>query len=273
MTFDEYISNPMGKNTAVMSARSMYMDKYSKQWDELKVRENGTIMYHLYKDKEDYYIHFKIPSEASKKLHYDTIVRFFLLVDDKKPEMERTLSHYQVQFYSNDPSFVYTFAYAFKTKKLLIKDLYFKMSQLALKEPAKIKNPKNEIGYVKTIFFAYLEMKHLGLFNKNKWEVIATKYNKSVWNNTVDHADDKLLDSDNIHKAVQQEKKLDDQSKKINRFENNDKNVTNNSKTSELKSPNIPNYGHFKNSGPAKFEKLVKKVNTSFGNFIKKPKN
>lgn len=253
MTFDEWISNPQGKGSAVMSNKVMYQNMYTNQWDAIRLRENGLIVYHLYKDKEDYYAHFKIPSGINENFYYDAVIRFYPPSGDKSCTMEKTLRNYLFQCYSNDPSFVYTFAYAYKSHKLLVKDLYDKMSPLALKEPAKIKNPKNEVGYVKSIYFTYIEMKHLELFNKVRWES-ATKYNKSVWNNTIEHADDKIRKSREVTSAnAKTKKKAED----IEKRKNNEFKKSSTPINSKFKSPNIHNFGHFKSAGIAKFKRTI----------------
>lgn len=194
MTFEEYIKNPMGIKSSVITNRGMYEQMYTEKWDALKVRENGFIRHVLYQIKEDYYIHLYIPSETIKNFYYDVIIRFYLPKDKTSNAGESTLAHYETQFYSNDPSFVYTFAHAFKVHGLFIKDLESKMSQQALKDRPEIKNPHDDIGYVKAFYFAYLEMKEQKLFLKANWKFKTKPYSKSVWLNTVQHADDKVAD-------------------------------------------------------------------------------
>lgn len=261
MTFDEWISNPQGKGSAVMPNRIMYQNMYTNQWDTIRLRENGLIMYHLYKDNEDYYVHFKIPSGINEHFYYDTVIRFYPPSGDKKCTMERTIRNYQFQCYSNDPAFVFTYAYAYKSHKLLVKDLYDKMSPLALKEPAKVRNPKNEIGYVKSVYFAYIEMKHLELFSKSKWD-LAKKYNKSVWRDTVEHADDKIRKSRELVSANAKTKKKDEDYEKRKNTEFKKTSVPINSK---FKSPNIHNFGHFKADGIGKFKKTIQSSISNLG--------
>lgn len=193
MTFDEYIKNPMGTKSSVMSNRQMYRDMYTEKWGAITVRENGIINYKLYKAGDDYYIHFKIPSEIVPKFYYDTVIRLYSR-DRKLTGTIKSLSAHDVQFFSNDPNFIYTFAHAFKKAGLLISDLEFKINPINIKTKAIEKNPKDEIGYVKSLYFAYLAMKSLNLFSKSQWEAVSTPYTKSVWKSTVEHADDKIRD-------------------------------------------------------------------------------
>ena len=207
MTYDEYIQNPMGKKNAVMSNREMYRLMYTNKWNAIKLRENGFIKYELYSGKNEYFVHMKIPSEVVPKFYYDTIIRFYIPDGKASLGMERTISNYSVQFYSNDPSFVFTFAHAFKKNDLLIKDLEPKMSKLAIREKAEEKNPRDQVGYVKSLYFAYLEMRSLNLFAKTRWEGIAKPYAKTVWKNTVTHADDKVADRQEQGAALAKKKK------------------------------------------------------------------
>ena len=192
MTFDEYISNPMGKKNAVFSQREVFREIYTKKLDAILVREVGKVKYQLYYDKKNskYYIHFKIPSEPIKDFYYDTVIEFY--TKDHGISIGKSLSKYDVKFYSNDPSFVFTFAHAMKKNDMFIKDLEPRMAKKALKEVGKEKNPKDEVGYVKSIFFAYLLMKNYGLFAKVQFESYAKPYNKKELLNTVTQAEEKV---------------------------------------------------------------------------------
>ena len=79
ITFNQYISNPMGKNNAIMSSSSREFMKmrYKKKFDNLMLRENGKIEFHLYTAPNNvYWIYVKIPSEVVKKFYYDVLIKF-----------------------------------------------------------------------------------------------------------------------------------------------------------------------------------------------------
>ena len=264
-TFDAYINNPGGKGSSFIPNKELIRQTFTQQWDDLRLRENGLIMYHMYTDAKDFYIHFKIPSGLIDKFYYDVVIRFY--PKDSTQAMEKSLSNYAVQFYSNDPNFVFTFCYAYKSNGLFIKDLEPRMSKLALKQPAKIKNPRNEVGYVKTIYYAYLEMKRNDLFQKGRWENRASKYSKSVWNTTVAHADDKIKDAQELQEAKRKEdKKLKAKERNANaEFERKSSNNIKNN----FKSPNIKDFGHFKAPTPNKLGVVTKTIPKGFGHFKK----
>ena len=191
-SFKDYINNPLGNKNAVFSAREMYKNMYTEKFNLIMVRENSKIDYYLYKDDKkennNYYIHLKIPSERLQGFYYDVFIQF---IPTKTSELENTLDNYIVKFFSNDPSFVYTFAHSFIKNEMFVNDMKSKMSKIAVKRNADIKNPDNQIGYVKSLYFSYLFMKMRGLFNKVHYES-AEKYYKSRVLSNIDDADEKM---------------------------------------------------------------------------------
>lgn len=166
-TFEQYMRNPLGKNNPLYNAavKEAIRTDYSRRLNFILVRENSKIDYTWYEDAKHntYYCHLKIPSETVPHFYYDVVIKFF--ADSDVAEGGRNLEHYYVQFFSNDPSFVYSFANAMIANDLFIKDLKPRMSKLAVKKPAKEKNPQGFTGYVKTIYFAYLFLKERNLLN------------------------------------------------------------------------------------------------------------
>lgn len=165
MTFDQYIQNPMGVKNAVISNREMYRTMYTEKLNKILVRESGKVVYYLYKSNKKYYAYLKIPSEVVPNFYYDVIIEFSEPKDGIKIT-DRTLRNYEARFYSNDPSFVFTFAHAFIKNGMFLDSFKDKMSKEAVKQNADEKNPTNQIGYVKSLYFAYLIMNQRGLFNK-----------------------------------------------------------------------------------------------------------
>lgn len=189
MTFSEYISNPAGVKNSVYSHREMYMAMYTDKLNKILVRENGDIKYEFFKSKDKYYIYFKIPSEVVDKFYYDVVVEFY--PKDVASSLKKTLKDYCVRFFSNDPAFVYTFAHAFIKNDMFIKDLEPRMTKDVIKHKAEERNPKDEIGYVKSIFFAYLIMENRGLFNKIKFD-FCPEYDKKYLLSKIMNADEKI---------------------------------------------------------------------------------
>lgn len=268
ITIQDYINNPSGNKNSVWNYRSMYRELYSAKFGKILVRESGKFKYKLYKDKDTYYAHIKVPSEVVPNFYYDTVIMFYPGKGFTKNSIN--LKKYNVNFYSNDPAFVYTFAHSFLKNNIFIKDLIPRMSKEAVIKAAKEKNPKNEVGYVKSIYLAYLWMEREDLFNANRY---ADKYSKRELLKNVEHADKKCKDreiaGEKIRKEKLEEKKKQREANKVkpiqtvgptpsgpivnNNFNHNKIISTNKSKTTQTVrnskvSKNIskgPNFKHF----------------------------
>lgn len=216
MTFDGYIQNPMGKDNAVISNRVMYRNLYTEKLDKILVREAGKIDIKAYHVGKRYICYLKIPSEVVPKFYYDVLIEF----TTPKGEMIGTdLKSYNVKFYSNDPSFVYTFAHAFIKNGLFIKDFENKMSKKAIKDVAKEKNPNNQVGYVKSLYFAYLIMSKRGLFSKTRY---VDKYSESYLKREIMHADKKIQERQEAAEKISKDRRKErEKIKKISSPSNN----------------------------------------------------
>lgn len=203
MTFDQYIQNPMGKENAVISNRTMYRNLYQEKLDKILVREAGNVEIKAYHVGKRYICYLKIPSEVVPKFYYDVLIEF------RPPKgilPEADLKKYLVRFWSNDPSFVYTFTHAFIKNDLFIKDFTDKMSKKAVKERAKEKNPAEQVGYVKSIYFSYLIMSKRGLFSKTRY---VDKYSESALKREIMHADKKIKERQEAAEKINAAKRKD----------------------------------------------------------------
>jgi hypothetical protein len=187
MTLKQYIQNPAGTKASVISNRKMYEDLYRDKWGKIMTRENGHLDYALYIDKTKYIAHIKIPSEQIEDFYYDIVFVF-----DHPGTIVSKLDDCETLFFSNDPSFNYTFAHAFKKHKMTIKELEGKMAKVALKKSPKEKNPDDVIGYVKTFYFAYIFLSEKGLLNKARFKAEAKPINWRVFNKLIEQTEDKI---------------------------------------------------------------------------------
>lgn len=229
MTFEEYIKNPMGDKNSVITQREMFRTLYSEKLDKVLVREANHIDYKIYNNKDTIYIHMKVPSEVVDKFYYDVVMKF---IQNKKiiNTGYDNLDNCQVRFYSNDPAFVFTFAHAFIKNDLFINELKPKMSKQAVKETAKEKNPKNQIAYVKSLYFAYLIMKSKGLFNFHRARAESIPYNETYLLSQIESADIKIEKRQEAGKELS--RKRNEEVKKIK--DNNKKNLNQSSSSSEV---------------------------------------
>ena len=256
MSFDKYIDNPSGGAT-VITNRNMYKDMYKSKFDRVLLRESGKIEWKAYysNDGQDsYYIYIKVPSEVVEKFYYDVVIRLFTTENKKKSNVN--LREYAVEFYSNDPAFVYTFAHAFSKNHLFIKDLEPKMSKTALRDAAKVKNPKDNVWYVKSLYFAYLAMERYHLFNKTIINQRGKKYDKRELLSLITHSTEKVEERQRAQEKINKEKT---KSKKIER---KDKDLL----TKQSKSTNIT-----KTSMVSKTSKNTNKVKSTKRTSMKRP--
>ena len=207
MSFDRYIDNPSGG--AVFTNRNMYKAMYKAKFDTILVREQGHIDFKVFKseDAQDaYYIYMKIPSEVISNFYYDVVVKLY--TNDNAKKNGAVLRNYAAQFFSNDPAFVYTFAHTFVVNHLFVEELKTKMIKRAYKENATVKNPKNNVWYVKSLYFAYLTMEKYGLFHRSMLNQHSQKYRKNDLLQLITPSDVK------INNRQREQEKLDAQKRK-----------------------------------------------------------
>lgn len=253
MNFDKYIDNPSG-GSSVITNRAMYKEMYKNKFNTVLLREQGKIVYDIYKtsdNNDSYFIHMKIPSEVISNFYYDVVIRLYTTVNSKKAST--SLRSYAVQFYSNDPAFVYTFVHAFSKNKIFIEDLASKMSKAALDNRAKIKNPKDDIWYVKSLFFAYLTMEKYDLFNRGNLDRNAKKYSKKDLLSQITHADKKIQDRQDEQAKLDKKKQQENAAKR--------KRSTNEEKPSSF--GRVSTIRHSKNSKTTKSTSTTKTTKSS----------
>lgn len=207
MTFKEYINNPTQTNV-MNAAREMYRNMYIEKYNALMVREKGNFEYTLYKGKGKSYIYIKIPSEVVPKFYYDVVIEFTI------GNLTKSLLDCEFRVFSNDPSFVFTYAYAFNKNKLFLTDLSNRMGKQPLKEKADVKNPKDEIGYVKSIYFAYLIMQQKGLFVQGKYLTVPTINFKEL-EKLITPADEKIASRQKEGDSLKKKKKTSEKKETV----------------------------------------------------------
>lgn len=163
-TLKEFMNNPMGKGSSVIINKQLIIDDLDRRYKEL-IKKHKDLDYSIYKDKNDYYFHFKIPSESERANTYDIVIQFTELTENFK--YDNFLHRYYIKFFSNCPSFTYTYAYVCNKNKILVKFLKNKYSSDILLHEPKVRNPGGVMGYEKSIYFAckYLDSNR-NLLNK-----------------------------------------------------------------------------------------------------------
>lgn len=163
MTMDEYLSNPMGKGSAVpMSGelKSMLDNQY------IEIRSKILCSWYLYKEDSLVAV-LKIPSRTVN-LFYDVIIEF----DLKSIPKEKNLTNFcKFRVYSNCPSFVFTYAYTFYKQNLLCKWALSKYPKEVLSKSPDMRNRYQIINFERSLYFAF---KYLSTSGRNNIRVLVS---------------------------------------------------------------------------------------------------
>lgn len=199
-TFDDYISNPSGKGSAINT--KLNIDQFEKDLMSLESR-NGKSKYTVYMSTKNagksqvYYIHLLIPS-STVGFFNDVVLEF--TQNDSDQSSIRHIKNYNVKFFANDTNFVYTYAYTFKSHGLLISELEKKLPLRCLVQKPTMRNPDNAMGYNKALCYAYVIMTKQGLFSKDTLNRITASGGLTKLVTTIPNFDQKVKERNEITK-------------------------------------------------------------------------
>lgn len=209
MKLKDYINNPLGGRISIH--RDFYDDMYREKFRLLLLRVNNKINYKLYFTKNTYIIHIKMPSENAKDIIYDLVIEFYS--ENKENILSSNLNNYDFRFFSNDPWFNYVYAYVFKEKKMIFKDLIDKFDKIVFSKKPEITNPNRNTGHIKYLYFAYLFILNKNLFSKRSYSMYGSLYNNKLFKNNIKEVNDVI---DSRKKAEKVSKKKKDNKPKTN---------------------------------------------------------
>lgn len=160
MNIEEYINDPSVAPQTNRDTKTMYMNKLN----EIILRENKMPDVAVYVNKDEYWFYVSVPDAKVHGIYYDVVLQF-------KPKSaaqleNKTIKAYDVKFFANDPGFIFYFAYVFNKESMIISSLKHKLNTLALTKAPEKTNPELNIRYCKTIYFAYLIIEKLNLYDK-----------------------------------------------------------------------------------------------------------
>jgi hypothetical protein len=252
----DFLNNPMGKGSAILNAK-LIKENLDKRYNRL-LKKYKKFDYTIYRSKNDYYFHFIIPSETERDNTYDVIIQFTEMKENFK--YDNFLNRYYLKFFSNCPSFTYTYAYAIYSNNLLIDFLKDKYGSSVIKNKPVVRNPNETLGFEKSTYYAckYI-VEHMGLTNKSYINGISIPFNENV-----------------LIKKIRNIKQIDSEIKKEN-VKVKELHSETKSKGSVKHGTTIPHVQNktLPNSGVHYVEKtkntiLTKKSNKKIGNTIKK---
>lgn len=185
ITLREFMNNPSTGSTHLNL--NIIKAEYNRRYSELIKKSH--ILKTVYKNKNEYYVVLKIPSESIKDLYYDVVIN----LSPTEEYSGTNILDYGIKFFSNMPSFTFTFANLFYGYGLLVNFLKDKYPRNVIKEEAIIKNPDQVISYEKSIYFA---CKYIidNLYNKDLLDRDAKRFDKKIISDSVKHSDVKIAE-------------------------------------------------------------------------------
>lgn len=197
LTLVDLLQNPTGKGSSQMANRKMIIEGMDAKYFKL-LKEHSNFTFKIFKNQDNYYFKFKMPSESVNGLYYDVIIMFH--PENKEIKEDKTLNRYNLRLFSNSPNFTYTYTYILNKSKIIVPDFIKHCSDTALKEPPKVKNPVGSYGFEKSCYFACRYIKEMGLYNKDVIDKNLTVYSKESLLKDVSHQEAKMKEY-NLMKA------------------------------------------------------------------------
>lgn len=142
----------MGKGSNALQSRELVRKDLDSRFD--KILEDKQIGFIVFKERDDYYFHLRIPSESKTKQNTYDVVLQFTTNGEGNIKNDKDLSRYYVKFFSNSPSFTYTYAYAFNLYGMLADHTKGMFDSKTLTHPPITRNPGEIINYEKSTYFA-----------------------------------------------------------------------------------------------------------------------
>ena len=209
LTLERLLLNPTGTN-GIKNKR-----KNEKIISELNTRYKRIIKdvkfkFSIYTFKDQYLFHLIIPSETYSDIKYDACLLFTPNnVNDLK---DRHILNYTVKIFCNSPDFMFKYTYMCNKYGILIHLLKNKLSKRALKDYPMVKNPFNQFGFEKNIYYAAKFIFNNELYIKEAINPHLKIWNKALLLSKIKTAIDKFDEYNIIKKKTN---KLKKQLKKI----------------------------------------------------------
>jgi len=211
MTMDNFLKNPVGPGSASVARRDVIIRNLQERYRKLRLANHSGFKVQIFLRSSDgvYFFKFKIPSEEfPTKLSYDVVLKF-------TPPADKTrlisLNQYTLTVFSNSLNFNFTYTYIYNLFNILIPELKVKYSEIAIKNPPIIKNPNQDMGFEKSVYYALLFMKELKFNFFNNFRTIP--FNKSALLQ-VSSAQEKINEYNRVKQVIRDSKKTNKKSNK-----------------------------------------------------------
>lgn len=177
MNIREYMKNPAGKG-AVIPGKEALLEIFNRRY--ITLNKTKPIDFIIYVDKEIIYYHVIISTEADDRDNtYDVILKFS--PTSHADINDKSIKNYEIKFFSNCPSFTYTYAYVAKLNGILVEELADKYNNSVLKNPPVSRNPGLIFNYEKSTYFACKFLLESGDYlSKNYIKTHGKRFTKNI---------------------------------------------------------------------------------------------
>lgn len=161
-TFSSFLANPTGMAGDASRNSRLVVNGYEIILSRLIASKSYNFNPNVYFDRPDnkIYMHIKIPSSSVLNFYYDAVICF----DTSRIGNHTSLQNAPIKFYTNSPSFIFTYANSFLKSKLIIDSLIKRLPH-EVSEIAHVRNPDSHVGFEKILTLAMLYIQHMGLLN------------------------------------------------------------------------------------------------------------
>ena len=207
-TLQSYLKNPVGAGAASTPQRQVILDALFQKYRGL-LKEHRHFSANAYKVSDSILIHVKVPSESVEGVNYDVCIEFMNV-----GSTDSSLLTKKIRIFSNNFAFVFTYAYVFNQRNLLVDYLKGLLSKEALSQPPKQRNPDETINYEKSIVYAIYYIQEQRLFLRENFSKILTVSNKIAVKNNIHEFEDVQRDYANKKKLQSAKKEAEKKAKK-----------------------------------------------------------
>lgn len=215
----EFLNNPGGKGSAVLNINAT-KETFTERYDKICKK----ISHMTFEVNKDIYILVNIPSSVDG-IFYDVLMKF----ENTKKSIGTTITDMRMELFSNSPSFLYTYAYAYMKQNIFIKECKKKLSSKMLSDVAKTRNPFGVLSYDFSIYAALFYIVNNGYTNISDLQM--NNYKKCSLSTVLHNVKDAevLQKNRKIQKTankLEEEEKLKKAKKNINKRINDKKSET-----------------------------------------------
>ena len=162
-TIGSFLNNPVGAGAASAYGRKTILDNLRNEYQRL--RQVGKFSHQFLKVDDSVLIAVRVPSASFDNFHYDVVIEFQNVGDS-----DQSLTAKEIRVFSNAPSFVFTYAYVFEEREMLIPYLRSLIGKEALSTPPRIRNPDETINYEKTVVLAMIHILSAELMKREQFD-------------------------------------------------------------------------------------------------------